>query len=298
MLTISNLQMTKLHDDGYLSVEALAPTTEIVALRKTIERLFAQKAGASEGAYGELIARDDDDHDSGPNSPQIRNVGDYAPELYKSQCFHNALGLAQQILGPQARFFSDVAIFKRPQHGSPTPWHQDEAFRDPHFSYREVTIWVALQDVDERSGCLMFIPGSHHGSVHTHRVPGPSSESLALECVEGVDQAAAVPCRLASGACSIHLPRTLHCSTPNLSEVARIGYAMTFSAPPKASKSPGEFPWLKDRIPAMQAQRRTWMRQGGWAIAAWRRLRRGDLQGWSAVRYWTSRAVKTVKRGG
>lgn len=294
---ISPSQLEQLHRDGYLSVPALIPLTEVPVLRKAIERLFAEKAGLREGAYGELIVSNDD-HDHGPNSPQIRMVGDYAPELHRSQCFHNALALARQILGRSAGFMSDIAILKEPHFGAATPWHQDEAFHDPNFIYRQVTIWVALQDVDQRSGCLMFIAGSHQGSLHSHRVPGDSAKSLALECVEGVDESSAVPCPLSAGDCTIHFPRTLHCSTLNVSTVTRIGYAMTFGVPPQASTHPVELPWLEHRIPNLRAQRRRWMQRGGWAVIAWRRLCRGELKGWSLFRYWVARAVRTIRRGG
>jgi Phytanoyl-CoA dioxygenase (PhyH) len=294
---LSSSQLQRLQQDGYLSVGVLAPPSEIPVLRRSIERLFEEKAGLREGAYGELIASDDG-HDHEPNSPQIRMVADYAPELHKSECFHSALRLARQILGPHAVFMSDIAILKEPRRGAPTPWHQDEAFRDPHFTYREVTIWVALQDVDQNSGCLMFIGGSHRDSLHLHRVPGDGADSLALECVEGVNESSAVPCPLPAGGCTIHFPRTLHRSTPNSSAVKRIGYSMTFGLPPEVSPGPMELPWLRDRIPNLQSQRRRWMRHGGWAVTAWRRLRRGEIRGWQTLRYWAIRGIRTIRRGG
>ena len=38
--------------------------------------------------------------------------------------------------------------------GEATPWHQDEAFQDPMFDYREVSFWLALQPVDEANSCM------------------------------------------------------------------------------------------------------------------------------------------------
>lgn len=297
-MDLSSSQLQQLHRDGYLAVGALAPRHEVVALRGSIERLFAERAGLREGAYGELIVSEEDDHDSVPNSPQIRMVGDYAPELHESQCFHNALALARQILGSHAGFLSDIAIMKKPCLGIATPWHQDEAFRDPNYTYRELTIWVALQDVDEQSGCLRFISGSHRDPVHSHRVPGDSAESLALECTDGFDESAALPCPLSAGGCTIHFPRTLHCSTSNQSIHSRIGYAMTFGITPTVADTPAAFPWLEHRIPTLQARRRTWMRRGGLLITSWRRLRRGQLRGWQTLRYWAIRGARTITRGG
>jgi len=52
----------------------------------------------------------------------------------------------------------DLAILKQAKKGSPTPWHQDEASRDPHFDYNEITVWIPMQDTDAKSSCLQFIP--------------------------------------------------------------------------------------------------------------------------------------------
>jgi hypothetical protein len=46
-----------------------------------------------------------------------------------------------------ARCFFDVSILKTPKPAPATRWHQDEAFRDPNFEYKEITVWVALQQV-------------------------------------------------------------------------------------------------------------------------------------------------------
>src|ERR1700682_6341573 len=131
-----------------------------------MERLFQERAGENEGAYGDLVAGHE--HPDEGNSPQILNSVNYAPWLHKTRCFENALSLARQILGNEARFFLDVSILKKPAIGAATPWHQDEAFRDARFEYNELAIWLALQDVFVETGCMQFIPGSHKGPVLEH----------------------------------------------------------------------------------------------------------------------------------
>lgn len=64
-------------------------------------------------------------------------------------------------------------LVKMPIEGSDTPPHQDITFVDEqeHFS---VNIWVALQDNDQRNGCMYFLPGSHkfmHTIRPTHYYP-------------------------------------------------------------------------------------------------------------------------------
>jgi ectoine hydroxylase-related dioxygenase (phytanoyl-CoA dioxygenase family) len=293
MSNLTAAELQELERSGFVTHRNLVSTEEAETLRTCITRLFNVRAGYEEGAYGELTPNQSKDHE--PNSPQIHNPVNYAPELHQSNCFKGALTIAKQILGPSAHFFTDIAILKHPRHGAPTPWHQDEAFRDPRFTYREVTIWVALQDVDETSGCLKFVPGTHNTAVRMHRAAGGDIESLALECVEdSLDGEAGVTCPIPAGACTVHFPRTLHCSLPNVSGRPRIGYAMTFGLDPEPATTPVAFPWLDNRIPEVQARRTQWMQHGGWAITGWRRLRRGELRGWRTFRYWASRTVITA----
>jgi hypothetical protein len=264
-------------------------------VRRLLEPLFASKAGEQEGAYGELTSAPG--LNKTPNSPQIRLPVDYAPELHKSECFIQAFAIAKQILGDEAYFSVDIAIMKAASAGAPTPWHQDLAFRDPTFEYREVTIWIALQDSDQRSGCLMFLPGTHKGAVLEHRRPG-DDKSIALECVGDFNPAAAVPGAIPLGGCTVHFPGTLHCSAPNLSEVPRIAYILTFGLPPRLVKAPASFPWRHQETTQMSEKRRKWLRRGGFLQIAWRRLRRGDIKNWNTLVYWTVRASRTLVRGG
>ncbi|MDB6042320.1 MAG: Deoxyhypusine synthase [Gammaproteobacteria bacterium] len=64
-------------------------------------------------------------------------------------------------------------ILKPAHQGGATPWHQDEAYRvAPDFDYRQVSIWVPLQDATLENGCMMYIPGSHRSGVLPHRSRG------------------------------------------------------------------------------------------------------------------------------
>jgi ectoine hydroxylase-related dioxygenase (phytanoyl-CoA dioxygenase family) len=284
-----------LGENGFVSVPSLVSPEEALRLRAILELLFARRAGEQEGAYGELTAAPGTTR--GPNSPQIRLPVDYAPELHKSECFTNALAIAKEILGEDARFSVDVAIMKCGIHGAPTPWHQDLAFRDPTFEYREVTIWVALQDSDETSGCLMFLPGTHRDVVLEHRRPDDGA-SIALECVGSFEPTRAVAGVLPLGGCTIHFPGTLHCSAPNVSPLPRIAYIMTFGLPPKLAKAAAAFSWREENDTQLLEQRRRWLRRGGFLRMAWRRIRRGDVRDWSTLVYWVVRAARSVTRGG
>lgn len=294
-MNLSAQQIEELHQRGFLILRDFVPPQVALDVRNCLECLFLKRAGFEEGAYGDLVSGS---HDGGPDSsPQIRLPANYAPELHRSACFLTAREVARQVLGPRSHFLWETAIMKQAQTGASTPWHQDEAFRDPRFLYRELTIWVALQDVDESSGCLVFLPGSNTLPLQAHRPAGNNPGSLGLECVEQIATEVGIPCPLRAGDCTIHLPRTLHRSTPNLSARTRIAYALTFGITPIPTHATGEHPWMSTWRPSAHAQRRRWMRRGGVLITAWRRLRRGELRGWGTLRFWIFRAIHTFGKG-
>ncbi len=288
-------QVRFFHEQGYLSLERLTTPEEILDIRSTIESLFEQRAGENEGAYGDLI--ESAQRTVGSTSPQIQTPINYAPQLGKTRCFANALGVARQLLGNDARFLSDVTILKEARIGVATPWHQDTAFRDPRFERKEVTVWVPLQEVRVETGCLQFIPGSHLAPVRTHRPANNDPKSQALECTENVDEGAAVSCPLPVGGCTIHQSYVLHGSKPNISDVPRFTYIMVFGATPTRIQHPQPLPWQEQRQALTQTRKRRWMRRGGFVVSAWRRIRRGDVRSWHSAVYWLNRAVQTLRKG-
>jgi ectoine hydroxylase-related dioxygenase (phytanoyl-CoA dioxygenase family) len=292
-MQLTDEQVQAAQQQGFLCVPRITSDEEALTIRASLERLFRDRVGWNEGAYGELATSGDVDEE--PNSPQILHPANYAPDLHKTECFANALRFAKQILGERAAFFFDLTILKRAESGEPTPWHQDEAFRDPNFEYREVTVWVALRDVDESSGCLVFVPESHRRQILEHQQMTGTGESIALECIGPFDKATAVKAEIPLGGCTIHFSRTLHCSTPNTSGTPRIVYIMTFGTAPVPVKTAVSFPWRDNTVTEMQVRRRKWMRHGGVFVTAWRRVRRGNLKDWLA--YLGVRAIRSFMRG-
>lgn len=290
-LTTEQVQFFK--DQGYLTLPDLADAHEVSEMRTIFEKLFQAKAGENEGAYGELIKTSHEENEA--NSPQLLNPVNYAPQLHKMNCFQNALQVAQQLLGKEARFFFDNSILKRPKTGEGTPWHQDGAYRDPRFENKEVSFWIPLQNVDAKSGCLQFIPGSHKETVLEHHSVNDDVTSQALQCADQFDRTAAVACPLVAGGCTIHDPATLHSSGPNLSEVPRFAYIMVFRVLPQPAKQERTFQWLESMQNPVQATKRRWMLRGGLFITLWRKMRRGEVLSLSWVSYWSKRSIRILR---
>ena len=92
---------------------------------------------------------------------------------------------------------------------------------------------VALVDATVENGCMQMIPGSHKAPLHEHvDTFGEDNILTRGQTVPDVDEASAVPVEMTAGQLSLHHPRIVHGSGPNLSQRRRLGFAIqSFIAP-------------------------------------------------------------------
>ena len=269
---LSAEQAAALEKDGFLALPQIIPTSEVAYIRDTLMALHKNKAGFREGAQFDALGTDDEGEPA--RFPQILHPRVFAPGL-RTTAFHRAtFAIAKQVLGPGARFKADISFLKPAGVGAATPWHQDEAFHDPRFEYREISFWLALQPTDRKNGCMEFIPGSHTWPVLEHGRPNGDGRMHALECVGDFDRSRAIACALPSGGCSIHTQRTLHAAGPNTSAAPRLAYALLYDLAPVPATLSRSFPWLASDQTARLAREKDWRRRGGFLIHAWRQRTR------------------------
>jgi hypothetical protein len=278
---LSDEELVHMRQFGFLAIEQVTSQPEVLKIRAVLENLFHTKAGHKEGAHFNFAGPEDDPN--APSIPQIIAPHNYAKSLRKTQFYHSAFAMARQILGPDVRFGSDHTLMKPAINGPATPWHQDEAFRDPDYDYNEISIWMPLQPVNQVNGCMEFIPGSHLQEILPHRSPNNDPRIHVLECYEGFDVADAISCALPPGGCTIHTGRTLHGAGPNRSDQPRFAYVLTFATPPVPAKQPRAFPWLKDKDTARLRRMKKWLRSGGLVVETWRMLKRTELRDYGKV---------------
>lgn len=70
--------------------------------------------------------------------------------------------LGNEVIGANMQYFN-----KPPGIGHPTPAHQDGYYfmLEPN---EAVTMWLALEDVDEETGCVRYVKGSHDDGLRPH----------------------------------------------------------------------------------------------------------------------------------
>lgn len=291
-------QVAQFREQGFLSLPRITSPEEVEQLRASLGGLFERRAGWNEGAQFDLVDAGDDAEAS--TLTQIVQPVNYAPELRDTLFRANAASIARQLLGDEVTASFEHSILKSATNGSPTPWHQDEAYRaSDAFEYEQLSIWMPLQDSDARQGCLQYIPGSHLRGVLPHRRVNDDPRVHSIECVpEAFDVDQAVACPLPAGGAVIHTGRSLHCAGPNESATPRLAYVLAFELPPRPASEPRDFSWNEGLQSSDALRRRAWRRRGGIAIEAYRRARYGNLRDPQRLAFEVRRLADRFRRSG
>jgi ectoine hydroxylase-related dioxygenase (phytanoyl-CoA dioxygenase family) len=136
--------------------------------------------------------------------------------------------IALQLTGASGiGFFHDHILFKMPGDSKPTPWHQDF----PYWPMNEtgaMSIWIALDDVNEQNGCMMFVPKSHKaGKFKPINLADPEDLFQYTNNLE-IDRNTPVICRMKAGSCTFHDGLTFHYAHANHTNKPRRVFAIIY----------------------------------------------------------------------
>ena len=151
------------------------------------------------------------------------------------------LDVVAQLIGPDVLLYNVTYIVKEPHSPAHVSWHQDLTYWGLD-SDDQVSVWLALSEASEDSGCMRMIPGSHSGGRRHHTIPADDETNVLFQSqtVMDVDEQQAVHCPLTPGQASFHHGWTLHSSMPNRSDNRRIGLNFQYIAPHvRQTKLPG-----------------------------------------------------------
>jgi Phytanoyl-CoA dioxygenase (PhyH) len=237
-MRLTSAQRASFERDGFLRLEALTDDAEVEVLLGLYDELFRRDGGFDAGDRIELNA----DVAHSP-LPQVVNPERYAPRLVEGAAYRNAQEIARQLLGSDCAPTGNHAILKPARIGGETPWHQDEAYWDPRYAHRAISIWLALQPATLENGCMRFVPGSHRGPVLPHELIDADSHGLRLSgTLPDVED---VTCELPAAGATVHEGRTLHAAGPNRSGQPRRALVFGFGLAPVLLDTPNHYPWQR-----------------------------------------------------
>ena len=237
--------------DGFVVARGVVPPEELVPIRELYDRMFESRAGWERGELFDML--DPEDRPDAARLPQLVWPSRHAPWLAETLTRRNATTLARSLL-PGAELVWEFAIMKPPRDGAATPWHQDEASFTVGTPYRTaVSCWIALQDVDEAHGCMLYVPGSHHGLLIDHASVGGDRRAHALAAVDpDISRAVAVP--LSAGDAVLHHSRTLHGAGPNTAAGPRRALTLEFAVRDRTMLMRRDFSWNQGKWTARDAR--------------------------------------------
>ncbi len=209
------IDLERFHREGWTPLGRIMDDATLEAIR------------AAEGRFRHTPLRNDQDH------PDARTI-------FRSQvCAYAAAPRAFAIGGPHLPhvatllgttdvlfwYIQFVTKFPEGERGSSVfPWHQDNGYAGALTPALNVTVWVALDDVDENNGCVWVMPNSHRNGVLPHRAQSPDNWYMDTP-VEGDG----VPARLKAGEAVAFTGLTLHRSLANRTQRPRRGFFMGYA---------------------------------------------------------------------
>ena len=212
--TLSAAQVERYEREGFLSPLPALTSDEARACRGKLE--------AFEHAIGGRITAD-------PTGHYRSRTHVLLPWVHALAAHPAILDAVEGLIGPDILVYTSTWFIKEPESAAIAAWHQDATYFGLR-PYVHVTAWLALTDATAESGCMEFLPGSHHGGQLPHRagVVAESVNRAGQAIVVAVDDRPAVAAPLRAGEFSLHHTLTLHRSPPNRSGDRRIGLAISY----------------------------------------------------------------------
>jgi hypothetical protein len=220
--TLSVDQRAGLEENGYLVVGDLGlDRSDLAAAAALLDTLFERFHEFPANIAPDLGARRAEGQ---PLVPEITYVTTLLPALRESRVVSACQRMAQHYFGASVTLTFDHAIYKPAGSVGVTPWHQDSAYDSS--GRPTLTMWVPLQDTDERNGCMRYVRGSNLLGPVPHE---PIVGRHGLTSVDPVDESqvrtAPVPC----GGVVVHREHTFHGAGPNPSSDARRSLILLFA---------------------------------------------------------------------
>ena len=208
--------------DGFVIVPQFLPHADWEELARNLDRYIREVVPTLPDSAAFYIDR------SRPETlKQMQHM--HGDSFFRDYTKHPAwVDLARTLIGEEANADSPEWFNKPPASNSPTPPHQDNYYfclNPPNV----VTIWLALDPVDEENGCLRYVAGSHLRGIRPHARTGVLGFSQGITDYGPDDQARETPVYLQPGDAVVHHGNTIHRAEPNRSATRhRRGFAMVF----------------------------------------------------------------------
>ncbi|MEX2568531.1 MAG: phytanoyl-CoA dioxygenase family protein [Cyclobacteriaceae bacterium] len=158
---------------------------------------------------------------------QLQHLDFYDP-FFRNLFAHTKIQSLAELLLNDAVVAKNMQWFnKPPKVGRETPPHQDGYYfmLEPN---EAVTMWLALEQVDEENGCVRYIPGSHKKGMRPHGKTSLLGFSQGITDYSEEDFKQEIPMIVGPGDLIVHHSMTIHRADANFSQRNRKGLGFIF----------------------------------------------------------------------
>lgn len=159
----------KYDEDGLFVVPKLFSEETVISLAETTDKLMNGEQKLN-GMFFQLDPNSESYADvdfsittfQGPslNYRKIKDL-EYIPEFLEAIQNSDLRAIGKDLIGLSVSSMRYMVVNKPSKSKTPLPWHQDISAKWPMSGTPEMTVWIALDDVDESNGCVEWILGSH-----------------------------------------------------------------------------------------------------------------------------------------
>jgi phytanoyl-CoA hydroxylase len=205
--------------DGFVVVRQLLPPAELADLHRNLDR-FVREVVPTLPAFIEGRLRE--------TRQQMQYLG--VDAFFRDYVRHPRWKeLAETLVGEPANARAPDWFDKPPGNKDRTPPHQDNYYfnlKPPNV----VTLWMALDTVDEENGCLRYVAGSHRLGLRPHGRSDIPVFTQGITDYGAADRAREVPVYLQPGDVVAHHGEIIHRADANRSKTrSRRAFAMVFT---------------------------------------------------------------------
>ncbi|MEM7132574.1 MAG: phytanoyl-CoA dioxygenase family protein [Chloroflexota bacterium] len=238
---LTDQQIQKFHDDGFLLVRDCLPKASIQPL---IDELNQQVDDLTNQAIDKGILDPKDRHADAPFETRLHLVCNAAtdrnwiwreiqsgkrksPGMFALRSASALLDIVESLIGPEILAHPQFALrAKMPAHEETVvPWHQDLGYLTPEEAGETLVAncWVPLVPATAENGCMEVLAGSHKGGYLPHQqliqMEGHTARIGIAE--EDLPAGEAILCEMDVGDVLLTMERVAHRSIPNTSQTVR-----------------------------------------------------------------------------
>jgi len=154
--------------DGYVFIPGFLKSDALQELLSNVDRYL--ETIIPKLPHGTVLYEDINRPETLKQTGKLHRHDKYFEKLYYESRFEK---LAEVLLGgPLSKEADNFQYFnKPPKEGLPTPPHQDGYYFKIE-PCEAVTMWLALEEVDEENGCVRYVKGSHQRGMRPHGLSG------------------------------------------------------------------------------------------------------------------------------